>query len=1031
MNLTEKTVTRPVLFTIIFVVLSALGVFFYADLPVEMMPDITYPMITIITTYSGAAPESVEKTVTRPIEEQLTSVTGVKELTSSSSEGVSYVRLEFEFGTNLDAATNDIRDKLDRVTRNLPDDADSPLIRIFDTTSRPIMGIGVNGDRDLGELRDIAENTISDLIAQVEGVGEVSVYGGQIKKVQVELYQNRLDAYGITISSIATALSSQNMELGGGDITEGSKEYLIRTTGEFKNVEEIANAVVAVRGNYNVKLSDLGDVFMGYADKTSAAYANRAPSVYLAVRRATGANIVQTADGVYLKLEEIKDYLPEDIELVIIRDDSEEIRNVLDELKVTMLQGFCLVIAVLFIFLRSFKSTFIIGVSLPISVLITIFAMFLSGFSLNMMTLTGLILGLGMILDASIVVLENVYQHLDKGKETRLAVTEGGHEMIASITASTLTTIVVFIPFIFYRNQLEMMGQMLSDVIFTIIISVSVSLFVAVFLVPVLATKYFPVKSKTFNVSKKSLSKGNGLMERVQEAYRKGVMFALKHRVLVIISVILLFTLGLFMISKTRMILMPGTTSSNITLSVKLPPGTELSETEKFLEELETAILGELEEYEYIIAIAGSRNASYEGEITIELPPAGERTVTPDEIKVRLNKFLNFYPHATINFDTGGKHGGGGSSTPKIYVGLVYEDINKVRNTAQEIIDLVKDKMGDDVTNTVFDLTDGLPQVEIIVDRQRAYNFGLSISAIAQEIRNAMEGIDATVYREDGNEYDVLVRLQEGDRVQIPDLDKIFLFSNKEEKIYLSNVARIKKGVGPMTIAREDKRRIATISIECSLNAKMNIVQEQVKNLIDENIIMPDGISYTFSGDWEDAKEQGKYMVIILIMAIVLIFSVMAGQYESFKNPFINMFTIPLLVIGVAFIYFATGQSLSLFSAIGAVMLTGIVVNNGIVLVDYTNQLRARGISVYNACVEAAVSRIRPILMTTLTTIFAMLPMALSQKEGPNMTQPIALTVLGGLGSAVVITLFFIPVVYYIFNETRENKRQLKHIGDK
>lgn len=1035
MNLTEKTVTRPVLFTIIFVVLSALGIFFYPDLPVEMMPDITYPMITIITTYSGAAPESVEKTVTRPIEEQLTSVTGVKELTSSSSEGRSRVMLEFEFGTNLDAATNDIRDKLDRVKRNLPDDADSPLIRIYDTTSRPIIGITVNGDRDLGELRDIAENTISDLLAQVEGVGEVSVHGGQIKKVQVELYQNRLDAYGITISSIATALSSQNMELGGGDITEGSKEYLIRTTGEFKNVEEIANAVVAVRGNYNVKLSDLGDVFMGYADKTSAAYINRIPSVYLNIRRATGANIVQTADQIYLKLEEIKDYISEDIDLIIVRDDSEEIRNVLDELKVTMLQGFSLVIAVLFIFLRSFKSTFIIGVSLPISVLITIFAMFLSGFSLNMMTLTGLILGLGMILDASIVVLENVYQHLDKGKETHLAVTEGGHEMVAAITSSTLTTIVVFIPFVFYRNQLETMGQMLSDVIFTIIISVCVSLFVAVFLVPVLATKYFPVKSKTLNPSKnpffrKFEEKGNALTESLQAAYRKGVMFALRHRIFVIISVILLFTLGLFMLSKTRMILMPGTTSSNITLSVELPPGTELSETEKFMEELETAVLEELEEYKYITTMSGSSTASYEGEISIELLPAGERTLTPDEIKVRLNKFLNFYPHATINFDTGGRRGGG-SSTPKIYVGLVYEDINEARNTAQEIIDLIKDKIPEDVTNTTFNLTDGLPQVEIIVDRQRAYDFGLSISDIAQEIRNAMEGIDATVYREDGNEYDVLVRLQEGDRAQIPDLDKIFLFSNKEEKIYLSNVASIKKGVGPMTIAREDKRRIATISIECSLNAKMNIVQEQIKNLIDENIIMPDGISYTFSGDWEDAKEQGKYMVIILIMAIVLIFSVMAGQYESFKNPFINMFTIPLLVIGVAFIYFVTGQSLSLFSLIGAVMLTGIVVNNGIVLVDYTNQLRARGMPVYNACIEAAVSRIRPILMTTLTTIFAMLPMALSQKEGPNMTQPIALTVLGGLGSAFAITLFFIPVVYYIFNETRENKRQLKHIGDK
>ncbi|MBQ3712704.1 MAG: efflux RND transporter permease subunit [Spirochaetia bacterium] len=1022
MSVSRLVVNRPVLFTIIFVVLTGLGLFFYSDLPVEMMPEIEYPMITVITSYSGAAPESVEKSITKPIEEALTSVTGVKELTSTSSEGSSRVMLEFDFGTNLDTATNDIRDKLDRVKRNLPDDADTPLIRIFNSSSMPIMRLAVRGDRDLGELRYIAENRIEDRLSQVEGVGDVNTYGGQVQAVQVELEQNRLDAYGLTIANIKSSLSKQNMELGGGDIETDTKEYLVRTTGEFKNVEEIAETVVAVRGGIPIHLYDLGKVFMGHKDKTSIASVNGEPGVYVSIQRATGANIVQVADGLYKKIEELKDYLPEDINLVIIRDDSTEIRDTLSELRTTLLQGLGLVICVLFIFLRSIRSTIIISISLPVAVFITMFAMYICGFTLNMMSMTGLILGLGMILDASIVVLENVYQHLDRGETGKEAVIEGAHEMIAAITASTMTTVVVFLPFIFYKNQLEMVGQILTDVIFTIIISVSISLFVAIFLVPVLATKYFPVRTKRKAVKIEEGKKAKvPFVERFRNGYRGTMRFAIKFRYLIILLIIAAFCGGLYMLSKTRIIYMPSMTSNNITISATLAPGTKLEETERFMLELEEIVKEEVKDYKYIITTSGSGTASYSGEISIELLSSSERTETPDQVRDKLRKYFNLYPQAKLNFSS---RRGGFSSTPTIKVQLAYEDINNVRLAADDIMNLIRLNMADSVTNTVLDLTDGLPQVEVVIDRQRAYDFGLSVSDIAQEVRNSIEGTNATTYRESGNEYDVILRLQKSDRLQIPDLNKIFLISSSGEKIYLSNVASLKKGVGPMTISRDNKRRLATISVECSATAKMNEVQNNIKVLMDENMVFPDDVTYTFDGDWVDAQEKGKYVGIILTMAIILIFAVMAGQYESFKNPFINMFTIPLLVIGVAGIYYITGQSLSLFSAIGVVMLTGIVVNNGIVLVDYTNQLRAKGMSVYDACVEAAAARIRPILMTSTTTIFAMMPMAFSHKEGPNMTQPIALTVLGGLVSATLITLFFIPIMYYIFNKRDDKKKQ-------
>ncbi|MBQ6905054.1 MAG: efflux RND transporter permease subunit, partial [Spirochaetia bacterium] len=880
----------------------------------------------------------------------------------------------------------------------------------------------VRGDRDLGELRYIAENRIEDRLSQVEGVGDVNTYGGQVQAVQVELEQNRLDAYGITIASIKSALSKQNMELGGGDIEGSTREYLVRTTGEFKNVQEIAETVVAVKGGNPVHLYDLGQVFMGHKDKTSIASVNGVPGVYVSIQRATGANVVQVADGLYKKIEELKDYLPEDISLIIIRDDSTEIRDTLSELRTTMLQGLGLVICVLFVFLRSIRSTIIISISLPVAVLITVFAMYLCGFTLNMMSMTGLILGLGMILDASIVVLENVYQHLDRGETGKEAVIEGAHEMIASITASTMTTVVVFLPFIFYKNQLEMVGQILTDVIFTIIIAVSISLFVAIFLVPVLATKYFPVRTKRKAVKTEEGKKAKvPFVERFRNGYRHSVRFAIKFRYLVILLIIAAFCGGLYMLSQTRIIYMPGMTSNNVTISATLAPGTKLEETEKFMLALEEEVKQEVKEYKYIITTSGSGTASYSGEISIELLSASERSETLEQVQNKLRKFFNLYPQAKLNFST---RRGGFSSTPTIKVQLAYENINNVRAAADEIMDLIRLNMADSVTNTVLDLTDGLPQVEVVIDRQRAYDFGLSVTEIAQEVRNAIEGTNATTYRESGNEYDVILRFQEADRKQIPDLNKIFLISSSGKKIYLSNVASLKKGVGPMTISRDNKRRLATISVECSATAKMNEVQNNIKVLMDENMVFPDDVTYTFDGDWVNAQEKGKYVIIILCMAIILIFSVMAGQYESFKNPFINMFTIPLLVIGVAGIYYITGQSLSLFSAIGVVMLTGIVVNNGIVLVDYTNQLRAKGMSVYDACVEAAAARIRPILMTSTTTIFAMMPMAFSTKEGPNMTQPIALTVLGGLLSATLITLFFIPIMYYIFNKRADKKKQ-------
>ena len=1025
MSITKTTLRHPVLTLIVFVLLGIMGLFTLKNVSISLMPDVDYPYLNINTTYQNAGPESVEKSVTKLLESQLVSVTGLKKITSTSSEGRSSISLEFNYGTNLDIATNNVRDKIDRVVRSLPDDAGTPSIFKMDSNSMPIMRIAVNGNRDRNELREIADNTITDLIEQTDGVAEASVYGGRDKIVRVDLSQNRLSAYGITITEVSSALSRQNLELGGGKITEGFYDYTIRTTGEFASVEQINSTVITTRNGYIVRLADIGKAYLGYRDKSNEVLINGQPGVYISVTKQSGKNSVTVANAVYKKLGEIQEILPGDMSMQIVWDTTDSIRDTINTLLESAMQGLVLAVLILFLFLKNFKSTIIIAISIPLSIIITMLCMNFAGLTLNMMTLTGLILGVGMIVDASIVMIENIYVYRSRGAKPLVSAELGSSEMVMSVTSGNLTTICVFVPFLFYMKELGMMGQMFKGIIFTVVIALMSSLFVAIFLVPVLAGKFLPLSNrKEKPVKSKILRKLYALLDVPMNAltavYKKALDAALNHRAITVTVCAVTLITALAFIPTMTINMMPNGRDDSVSLNVNLPIGTTLDSTAAVMAELEEICKKEVKGYTTIITSigTGSRNATaYRGTIQIQLPKSEEQIDKAEDIQRKLRAHFNDFAGARFSFSQGFR---GQMTGSDIVIKLRSNDLDSAIKYAGKIRD-VMDGISD-LGEPSVDTEEGVPEIEVEIDRDRAYSFGVDVTTVAREINYAINGVTATTYRKAGKEYSVVLMYEGGDRKSVTDLEQIYV-KGSVGKVSVANFARVVKGLGPVTIKRENQTRVVTISANLTSEVNAYEVENKIKKGISDSFIIPDNISVSYEGAWKDMQDQGTAYAGIILMAILLVFGVMAGTYESFKAPFINLCTIPFLVIGVVAIYKISGQAISMMSAVGLIMLVGIVVNNGIILVDYTNLLLDRGLKMHDACLEAGSSRLRPVLMTTLTTILGMLPMCFASSGSAGMVQPIGVAVVGGLTSSTFITLFFIPVLYSLIMKEKKTKK--------
>lgn len=1037
MSFSKLAVKKPVTTLITFILATLLGIYCTMTLPIDLYPDMDIPYIMVFTTYSNAGPEETEKSVTRTMESALSSVTGLKKLQSQSMTGTSLVILEFEYGTNLDEAKADIRDKIDMIRNYLPDSADSPVIFQMDPSMIPIMGLVVSGTRTPEELSSYVEDIIQPRLEQVDGVASATLVGNSEKCIKVEVPRDRLDAYGLTITQICQMIGAQNMTSSGGQIEQGDTNYTISAEGTYKSVDDVKGTVVTYKANSKgevvpILLRDVANVYAGYKDVTSEAYMGGKSCVMLMVQKQSGKNSVATAEKCRAQVKKILQELPGDVKIIEAYNTTDDINNTIKNVVNSLLQGIVLAVVVLYIFLRSIKSTFIIALSIPISVLITLALMYFCGFTINMMTLSGLLLGIGMLVDNSIVILENIFSYRERDAKADVAAVLGSEEMLGSITASTLTSVCIFLPMVMFQKMLGMMGKLFVSFAFTIIFSLLCSLLTAAVLVPVLSSKYLVVEKQSERKMPKWLQGFDGLMSRfftwLDNAYASGVEKVLRHRKLVIISLVVLFVASVSAVKVIGFIFMPEEATTSVSVSLEMPKGTTLDLTREVIQQYEANVMKDLKGVKYsLVSVGGSTMMSTASDsntatLRISLYPESERLPDYDNEKTtkeKCRKYFNSFPGAEFTFSSGM----GSFASSAIDVVIRSDDLNLARATSKEIQKVIKENCSDYVNEVTSDLEDGLPQLKINLDRNRMYELGITAYGAGSELNAAINGKTASRYDDNGTQIDIVVGLDEADKQKFGDLENIYVTNSMGNRIPFASFSRYEESLAPVTIRRENQSRTIRLSVEPKSGISINKVQEAIADTVRKNVVLDEKVMVSYEGSFEDMIDSVKKFSVIIIMAVLLVFAVMASQFESYRDPFIILFTIPLSFIGVIFIYLITHTMLNIVSVVGMLVLVGTIVNNGIVLVDYTNLLRKRGYALKEACIEAARSRLRPILMSTLTTVTSLIPMAFFPGETGAMTQPIGLTVLGGMTFGSLMTLFVMPVIYFIFNKKGEDKR--------
>jgi len=1033
MNISEYSVKRPVTVVILFVLVIGISATIISNLAMDLYPSIDRPVISVFTRFPGAGPADVERNVTERLERALSASRGLVNMTSSSSFESSSINLEFEYGINMDKVVNDTQTLLNRMANSLPNGVQTPTVRRFDMSAMPIMRLIVKGNYPPDQLRIFAEDEIQSRIERIEGVAAADVTGGTTQIVRVEVSLNRLAAFNLTLNDITSSLRGQNVLSSGGNLRRGTREYQIMTQEELVSIEQIKRLAVRtinVGSNqsprfHTVRLEDVADIYLGYNDNASRVYIDGESGVYIQITAESNINQMRVSDNVQAALSDINASLPQGITLEVLSDSTTMIRSTIDQVYKNAVQGAILAMIVLFLFLRNIKATVIIGLSIPISMLLTLTSMSVFGFTLNLMTMTGLIMGMGMTLDASIVILENIHNYRQRGAKTEVAAILGSREMLRVIITSTVTTLCVFIPLIIYKNDLREMGLMFNDLIFTVIISLTVSLVVAIILVPSLSgsilklntRKQKPLKTR---ILKTIDDKAESFIHFLEGKYRIALDYCLSNRLIIIslVLVILIFSLlqfggvGMNMYMRMR-------TDDNVNLSISMPRGTAIDVTEKVLFDIEEVIKREVQGYRRIILTA-TRSGTNQGSIQITLPPPTQQIDTPDTIIQKLTPYFNTIPDARVNFRAG--RGMGSSSSVEIAVSS--RNYDAIMATADDILYIMTNYLPE-IENPVINIDEGAPQLQIEIDRDRAASFGLSLASIAQEIRTAMDGETAATMTSGSRLINIQVRLRAEDRQGLPNLDAISVMSRTGARVSLSNVASISEGRAPSSIRRERQERVIRVSGGLPPGIAATDMQTRLEETINHYLIPREGVTIRYLGEAQEIRSYTGRFILVVAVAIFLVFGVMASQFESFIDPLIIFFSIPLLFIGVIWIYKFSNQAMSMFSMVGIIACVGVVINNGIILVDYTNILRARGMKVREACLEAGRRRLRPILMTSLTTILGMTPIAFFPGIGAEAIQPIGKTFVGGLMVSSAMTIFVIPVMYSVLNSRRERKKEM------
>lgn len=1018
MNPSKFFIYRPVFTTMLILMVLLIGAVSLTRLPIDLVPDVTFPTLSISSNYSGAGPEEIEELITRPIEEAVSSAPGVEEITSQSREGSTRVRVAFDYGVDLSEASNDLRERIDRVINRLPEDADRPRLFKFDLTSFPIVILGVESDLDPIQTRQLIDSDIKNRIERIPGVASLDALGGLSKEIHIALNFDKVIALGIPFQQIIRHVQQANAQVPAGTIERTNQQILVRTPGQFKSLKDIEDTIVAVKNGVPIALKEIARVKDTHQKITNGIRVNEKPGIRLAIRKQSGTNTVEVADKIVKEINKLNRELRQ-MQLPILVDTSDFIKRSLQNVAFAILIGGILSIFILYFFLRNLSTTLVIATAIPISIIATFILMFFAGYTVNVITLGGLALGVGMLVDNAIVVLENIYRNREEGKEPVVAATLGSKQVATAIIASTLTTLAIFLPLAFVRGISGVTYQRLGAVVSFALIC---SLVVALSLVPMLTALILKWR-KNQHLTIKAESP---LLLFLNQTYKELLSAALKWRTIIIPSIFALLAASFLLVPLIGVEFMPRADEGEVRISGEMKPGITLDVLEAQFKKIEAIIRKEVPEATYILTELGATgyggsNVSNKGQVRVYLVPKTERKRSSRQVANALRRSLKHIPGMVIRTRPASAFFvfrllSGGFGNDRIQVDIRGFDIPQANKLAQEVRQVIQGVAG--VTDTRLSQDEGSPEMGIQVDRLKAAKLGLSVNEIGEALQVIISGKLANTYREAGKEYNIRVKVEEADDMSLDKILNLPIITSTGRSIILKNIVKPISRKSPLAISRKDQERVITVSAEAE-GRPINQVLDDIQTEIDQ-ISLPKGFSVYITGDVEERQKSFRDMLMGLILALLLVYMIMASQYESFLYPFVVMFSVPLSAIGVILTLFLTNTTFNLQSFIGCIMLGGIVVNNAIILVDQINQLRQQeGFSLIQAVEEGGFRRLRPILMTTLTTILGLLPLALGIGEGSETQAPMARTVIGGLISSTLLTLFVIPLLYYTFERWR------------
>ena len=1027
MKLSEFSVRRPIFTTMVTLIVVVLGAVSLSRLRIDMLPNIELPTLTISTGYEGASPEVMERLVTQIIEEIVATVPGVEDMTSTSSEGNSRIRVSFVWGTDIDVAALDVQGKLEDELNELPDDIVRPRIRKFDIASFPVVLLGISSRLDPVELTQLIEDQVRYRFARVPGVAQVDLWGGYDREVRIELYPDRIKALGLPLDLVVQAIENANLDLPAGKIEQGRYEVVLRAPAEYTDLNQIRNTVVTLRDGAAVTLGQIADVRDTYEKLTRIVRVNGERGLRVAIRKQADANTVEVSKRILAEIEAVNQAYPQ-IEVLPVINQGNFIERSISNVARSVVYGGGLAILILLLFLRNIRSTMVISLAIPISVIATFALIYFAGLTLNLMTLGGLALGVGMMVDSSIVVLENTYRHRDENREHPVqASVQGAREVGPAIVASTVTTLVIFLPLVFVRG---VSGILFTDLAIVVMFSLACALVVALSLVPMLTSRLMrlhePVAGRQSAWISWMSSKAESFVANLFNAYRDLLVWVLDHRWITVMSAVICLGVSLLLLPLIGTELLPPSDEGEVRVSGEMEVGTRLELVDKQTRKMEDVVLSAVPEAVSSVVSVGASGwnpaDAAEGEIRLALTPSAQRKRSNVDIAEDLRQRLtNTIPGMDIRTRApqgqflldrllGGDQG--------LTVDVRGFDLQTLDELARLVAESIQDIQG--ITDIQVSRKAGIPQQEIKVDRDKAADLGLSVRDVTEIIETAVAGTRAGEFRAGNDSYRILVQLKDAEKRSLDEILDLTLSTSSGEQVAIRNLVSTASGRGPILIERKDQQRLIRVEANVSGRA-MGSVAADVQSAL-QTIPRPTGYDLLVAGNFEEQQEAFHELMISMLLALVLVYMVLACQYESFIDPLVVMFSVPLAVVGVLLTLFLTQTTFNIQSTIGCIMLGGIVVNNAILLVDQAGQLTMKGSSVRDAVVEAGRRRLRPILMTTLTTIFGLLPLALGVGEGAEAQAPLARAVVGGLTGSTLITLVLIPAVYSLFHPESKTK---------